>query len=44
MIGRHYWSAHADGWGHEQALAVFRRLLEREHGAYWTFCVFTGDR
>ena len=22
----------------------FRRLLERERGAYWTFCFFTGDR
>ncbi len=26
------------------ALTVFRRLLERERGAYWTFVVFTGDR
>ena len=23
---------------------MFRRLLERERGAYWTFCFFTGDR
>ena len=23
---------------------MFRRLLERERGAYWTFCLFTGDR
>ncbi|WP_171172010.1 anthranilate synthase family protein [Streptomyces sp. I05A-00742] len=26
------------------ALVVFRRLLERESGAYWTFVVHTGDR
>lgn len=26
------------------ALTVFRRLLEREQGAHWTFVVFTGDR
>ncbi|MER5479743.1 anthranilate synthase family protein [Streptomyces sp. NPDC002734] len=26
------------------ALAFFRRLLEREQGAYWTFVVHTGDR
>ncbi len=26
------------------ALTVFRRLLERERGAYWTYVFFTGDR
>jgi phenazine biosynthesis protein phzE len=26
------------------ALAIFRRLLERERGAYWTFIVHCGDR
>lgn len=26
------------------ALSFFRRLLEREQGAYWTFLVHTGDR
>ncbi|MFG2679785.1 anthranilate synthase family protein [Streptomyces sp. NPDC048392] len=26
------------------ALAFFRRLLQREQGAYWTFLVHTGDR
>jgi 2-amino-4-deoxychorismate synthase len=26
------------------ALAAFRRLLEHERGAYWTFLVFTGTR
>lgn len=32
------------GWGTATALTVFRRLLEQELGAYWTFLVFTGDR
>ena len=43
VVGRHYRAVLAD-WGAEQALTVFRRLLEREHGAYWTFLFFTGDR
>lgn len=43
VIGRHYRAQVAD-WGHEAALTVFRRLLERERGAFWTFLIFTGDR
>jgi 2-amino-4-deoxychorismate synthase len=43
VIGRHYRAEVAD-WGAARALTVFRRLLEREHGAYWTFVFFTGDR
>ena len=43
VIGRHYRAVVAD-WDAERALTVFRRLLERERGAYWTFCFFTGDR
>ncbi len=43
VVGRHYRAKIAD-WGHDAALAVFRRLLERERGAFWTFCIFTGDR
>ena len=43
VIGRHYRATVAD-WGPDKALAVFRRLLERERGAYWTYCFFTGDR
>ncbi|MEU6484213.1 anthranilate synthase family protein [Streptomyces sp. NPDC046887] len=37
---------HAEVRGHSplSALAVFRRLLEREKGAYWTFLVHTGGR
>ena len=43
VIGR-TWRAQAEQFGHAEALTVWRRLLERERGAYWTFCVFTGDR
>ena len=43
VIGRHYRAIVAD-WDAARALTVFRRLLEREAGAYWTFCFFTGDR
>ncbi len=43
VVGRHYRAQVAD-WGPDRALAVLRRLLERERGAYWTFCFFTGDR
>ncbi len=43
VIGRHY-RAQLGDWGHAQALTVLKRLLERERGAYWTFCFFTGDR
>jgi phenazine biosynthesis protein phzE len=43
VIGRHFRAQVAD-WGHERALSVFRRLLERERGAFWTFLIFTGDR
>ncbi len=43
VVGRHY-RARLEGWGAPQALTVLRRLLERERGAYWTYCFFTGDR
>ena len=43
VVGRHYRAVVAD-WSSTKALTVFRRLLERERGAYWTFCFFTGDR
>ncbi|MFT4264648.1 MAG: anthranilate synthase family protein [Nocardioides sp.] len=43
VIGRHYRAVIAD-WDAAKALTVFRRLLERERGAYWTFLFFTGDR
>jgi 2-amino-4-deoxychorismate synthase len=43
VIGRHFRAQVAD-WSAATALTVFRRLLERERGAYWTFVFFTGDR
>jgi phenazine biosynthesis protein phzE len=43
VVGRHYRAQVAD-WGRDKALTVFRRLLERERGAYWTYVFFTGDR
>lgn len=43
VIGRNYEATLAD-WDVAKALTVFRRLLEAERGAYWTFLVFTGDR
>src|SRR4051794_27110054 len=43
VVGRHYRATVAD-WGVDKALTVFRRLLERERGAYWTYVFFTGDR
>ncbi len=43
VVGRHY-RAQLRDWGPAKALTVLRRLLERERGAYWTYCFFTGDR
>lgn len=43
VIARNYRAQLAD-WGVDQALTVLRRLLERERGAYWTYCLWTGDR
>ena len=43
VVGRHYRATVAD-WGADKALTVFKRLLERERGAYWTYVFFTGDR
>src|SRR6476661_2334065 len=43
VVGRHY-RAQLESWGPAEALTVLRRLLERERGAYWTYCFFTGDR
>jgi phenazine biosynthesis protein phzE len=43
VVARTY-RARIKDWGPGKALTAFRRLLERERGAYWTFLVFTGDR
>lgn len=43
VVGRRYRATVAD-WDAARALTVLRRLLQTERGAYWTFCLFTGDR
>ncbi|MGW5509011.1 anthranilate synthase family protein [Streptomyces albogriseolus] len=43
VIKRTY-TADITGYTPRHALAVFRRLLQRESGAYWTFLVHTGSR
>lgn len=43
VVARQYRAVVAD-WDAERALQVYRRLLARERGAYWTFLFFTGDR
>ncbi|MGW6914034.1 anthranilate synthase family protein [Kitasatospora sp. NPDC054939] len=44
FVIRRDFTATLDGFGPELALALFRRLLAQERGAYWTFLVHTGDR
>lgn len=36
-------TAELPGFGREQALSVYRRLLAQSQGAYWVFLVHTGD-
>ncbi|MGW2343499.1 anthranilate synthase family protein [Streptomyces sp. NPDC001661] len=43
VIRRTYEGA-IDGFSRADALALFRRLLDGERGAYWTFVVHTGER
>jgi phenazine biosynthesis protein phzE len=43
VVGRHF-RARVEDWTADKALTVLGRLLERERGAYWTYCFFTGDR
>jgi phenazine biosynthesis protein phzE len=43
VLARSYRAKLAD-WGPAAALSVFRRLLETQRGAYWSFLVHTGDR
>ncbi|GAB2483128.1 phenazine biosynthesis protein PhzE [Promicromonospora xylanilytica] len=44
FVLRRTFTAQLDAEPVAAALTVFRRLLEREQGAHWTFVVFTGDR
>lgn len=44
FVIRRTYEGRIPGFGRAEALALFRRLLEGERGAYWTFLVHTGDR
>ncbi|MEU0597566.1 anthranilate synthase family protein [Streptomyces sp. NPDC006393] len=44
FVIRRTYEGRIPGFGRSDALALFRRLLEGERGAYWTFVVHTGDR
>lgn len=44
FVIRRTYEGRVPGLGRADALALFRRLLEGERGAYWTFVVHTGDR
>ncbi|MFF8564881.1 anthranilate synthase family protein [Streptomyces albidoflavus] len=38
------WEGRIEGYTRADALALFRRLLDQERGAYWTYVVHTGER
>ncbi|MFD7443413.1 anthranilate synthase family protein [Streptomyces sp. NPDC059909] len=44
FVIRRTWTGAIPGFGRADALALFRRLLAGERGAYWTFVVHTGER
>ncbi|MEU6573033.1 anthranilate synthase family protein [Streptomyces sp. NPDC046805] len=44
FVIRRTYEGEVPGFGRADALSLFRRLLEGERGAYWTFVVHTGDR
>ncbi|UYQ61656.1 anthranilate synthase family protein [Streptomyces peucetius] len=44
FVIRRTFTGRIPGFGHADALALFRRLLTGERGAYWTFVVHTGER
>ncbi|GGZ66758.1 phenazine-specific anthranilate synthase component I [Streptomyces subrutilus] len=44
FVIRRTYGGRIDGFGRADALALFRRLLEGERGAYWTYVVHTGAR
>lgn len=44
FVIRRTYQGEIPGFGRADALALFRRLLAGERGAYWTFVVHTGDR
>ncbi|MFC8507023.1 anthranilate synthase family protein [Streptomyces sp. NPDC057411] len=44
FVIRRTYTGEIPGFGRADALALFRRLLAGERGAYWTYVVHTGDR
>jgi phenazine biosynthesis protein phzE len=44
FVIRRTYEGRIPGFGRADALALFRRLLDGERGAYWTYVVHTGDR
>ncbi|MEV8037589.1 anthranilate synthase family protein [Streptomyces sp. NPDC086182] len=44
FVIRRTYEGRIPGFGRTDALALFRRLLVGERGAYWTFVVHTGER
>ncbi|RPF32881.1 anthranilate synthase family protein [Streptomyces sp. TLI_185] len=44
FVIRRTYEGELPGFSRTDALALFRRLLEGERGAYWTFVVHTGER
>jgi phenazine biosynthesis protein phzE len=44
FVIRRTYEGEIPGFGRADALALFRRLLTGERGAYWTFVVHTGER
>jgi 2-amino-4-deoxychorismate synthase len=44
FVIRRTYEGRIPGFARADALALFRRLLEGERGAYWTFVVHTGER
>ncbi|MFC7791698.1 chorismate-binding protein [Streptomyces cinereoruber] len=44
FVIRRTYTGEVPGFGRADALALFRRLLAGERGAYWTFVVHTGER
>ncbi|MFE9630430.1 anthranilate synthase family protein [Streptomyces sp. NPDC006463] len=44
FVIRRTYEGRIDGFGRADALALFRRLLLGERGAYWTYVVHTGQR
>lgn len=43
VVPRFYRGKIAD-FSKNKALSIYRRLLENEYGAYWTFLYFTGEQ